>query len=100
MKDIRKRVGAGTSLADAMRHYPELYPINFINLVRTGEKSGTLDSAFTYLAEFYTKEVKNSAKRIPTVIEPILLVVIAVMICFIALSIITPIYTLTSGFNR
>lgn len=97
VEDARSRVVKGTMLAEALGAYPDLFPKNFVNIVATGEKSGTLDDSFKYLAEFYEKEVRAKTKKLPTVIEPVLLVVIAGAITFIALSIIMPIYKLTSG---
>jgi type IV pilus assembly protein PilC len=93
----RSRMAKGTMLADALREYPDLFPKNFVNIVATGEKSGTLDDSFKYLSAFYEKEVRAKTKKLPTVIEPVLLVLIAGAITFIALSIIMPIYKLTSG---
>jgi len=73
IKAIKNRVSKGTTLSAAMAGYPDLYPSNMINIVSTGEKSGTLDNSFTYLSEFYSKEVRNKTKKLPTTIEPILL---------------------------
>lgn len=100
LADVKRHVLGGTSFTDAIRNYPALYPKNFLNIVATGEKSGTLDESFFYLSEYYVKEVKNKTKKIPTSIEPILLVCIAAVIGFVALSIIMPIYQLTSGLTQ
>ena len=100
IEKIKNRVGRGTTFSQALQDYPKLYPKNFINIVATGEKSGTLDTSFGYLSEFYSKEVRNKTKKLPTIIEPALLVFIALMDGFVALSIIMPIYDLTSGLSR
>lgn len=97
---MKERVDRGTPLSQAMNGYPGLYPVNFTSIVATGEKSGTLDISFKYLAEFYSKIVKNKTKKLPTILEPILLVFIALMVGFVALSIITPIYELTRGLSQ
>ena len=97
MAEVGVRVAKGTMLAQSLEAYPLLFPKNFVNIVATGEKSDTLDDSFMYLASFYEKEVKTKTKKLPTVIEPVLLVAIAGVITFIALSIIMPIYKLTSG---
>ena len=67
------------------------------DIVAVGEKSGALDESFLNLADFYSKEVSDKTKKIPTVIEPILLLIIGVLVLMIALSIILPIYQLTRG---
>lgn len=94
---IKERIIMGVSLSEAMRDYPNIFPLNFINIVAVGEKSGALDESFLNLADFYSKEVSDKTKKIPTVIEPILLLIIGVLVLMIALSIILPIYQLTRG---
>jgi len=95
--DIRERVQKGTTLSDAMRRHPALYPKNFINIVAVGEQTGSLERSFTHLADYHSKEVSSTAKRLPTIIEPILLVTIALAVGAVALSIIMPIYQLTGN---
>lgn len=97
---IANRVKKGTTLSESMNNMPKLYHPNFINIISVGEKSGSLEESFKYLTEFYSKEVRNKTKRLPTVIEPILLVFIGLIIGVVALSIISPIYELTSGINN
>lgn len=100
LERAKERVGRGTSLSQALNGYPKLYPLNFRSIVATGEKSGTLDISFKYLAEFYSKIVKNKTKKLPTILEPMLLIFIALMVGFVALSIIAPIYELTRGLSQ
>lgn len=97
INQIKERIAKGTTLSDAMRQHHSLYPPNFVSIVATGEKSGTLDNSFLYLSEFYSKEVSNKTKKLPTVVEPILLIFIGVIVGFVAISIILPIYQLTRG---
>lgn len=99
LRRIRERVDQGETLSEVMKQYPSLYPRNLIGIVSTGERSGTLDQSFAYLAEFYVKEVKIRTKKLPTIIEPALLIFIAFFVGLIAVAIITPIYELTSGIS-
>lgn len=94
---IAERVQTGSSLGDSMKLFPRLYPRQVISIISTGEKSGTLSEAFRYLSEFYSKEVQSKTKNIPTVIEPLLLLFIALMIGFIAFSVIVPIYSISTS---
>jgi type IV pilus assembly protein PilC len=94
---LQSRLAKGTTLTEAMGQFPLLYPGNVVNIIATGEKAGTLEESLSYLSEFYTKEVNNRVKRLPTVIEPILLLFIGAGVGFIAMAIITPIYKLLEG---
>ena len=97
---IQKNIIEGTTLSRSLKDYPMLYPRMLINITEVGEQSGTLSDSFVYLAEYYTKEVNAATKKLPTIIEPLLLIVIAVMVGFVALAIILPIYKLTGSITR
>lgn len=90
----------GIPLSRSMAAFPKLFPPLVIQIIAVGEGSGTLSSSFEYLADFYTKEVNTQARKLPTIIEPLLLVFIAVLVGFVALAIIMPIYELTGNISR
>jgi type II secretory pathway component PulF len=97
LRAMNEKVKGGIPLSQAMVDYPELYPKNLISIIATGEKSGTMDTSLRYLADFYIKEVQLKTKQLPTILEPLLLVFIGIVVGFIAIAIIMPIYSLTSG---
>lgn len=100
IRRMKTRIDKGTALSQALEEYPRLYPKTFTSIVAVGEKSGTLDNSFAYLSEFYSKEVNNTSKRLPSILEPLVLLLIAVLVGFVAFAIIMPIYELTSGLSR
>ena len=65
-------------------------------MINVGEESGNLSEVLDYLADFYELEVDNTTKNLSTMLEPILLVGIGLVVGFVAMSIINPIYDLTS----
>lgn len=93
-------VSKGTTLAEGLRRYPKLFPHDFTSILAVGEKSGTLDESFKYLTDYYRKEVFTATKRLPTIIEPVLLIVMGVLVAFIAIAIILPIYDFTSSVRK
>jgi len=94
---IRQKLVKGTTLSESMKLFRDLYPSMMISIVAVGENSGSLVLSFEYLAEFFTKEVNIQTKKIPTIIEPLLLVFIAVIVGFVALAIIMPIYEISGN---
>lgn len=94
---MRTNVQAGKALSQAMSDYKKLYPQMCVGIVSVGEQSGTLSESFTFLSDFYSKEVHAKAKKLPTIIEPILLVFIALIVGMVALAIVLPIYKLTGS---
>lgn len=94
--DISKRVEKGVSIGDAMSLY-YLFPPNLTELVKTGEESGKLDETLIKASEYFENEVDQTVKVLSTAIEPIILVVLGVGVAFLVISIITPIYQITSS---
>lgn len=69
-------------------------------MIGVGEKTGKLDESFIYLGEFFSDEVDNYSKDLSTILEPIILIFIGLIVAFVALAVISPIYQLTSGIHR
>ena len=92
---INDRVNKGASLSENLRRYEGLFPPMMNRMVMVGERSGKLEETLLYLAEFYQIEVDNDTKTLSTAIEPILLLSIGVVVGFLAISIVTPIYNIT-----
>lgn len=99
LREIGERVSKGSSLAASMEEYKKLFPRMTNRMVMVGERSGRLESTLIYLADFYEAEVDNSTKNLSAALEPILLLVIGLVVGFLALSIITPIYNITGNIN-
>ena len=68
-----------------------------VRMIAVGEKTGKLPETLEYVAEFLEEEIEYAQKNMTTLLEPILLVVIGVLVGFIALAIISPIYELTGS---
>lgn len=94
---IHERIGKGSNLSDNLTLFPNLFPLIVTRMVHVGENSGDLEGTLIYLADFYENEVDNSTKALSTIIEPVLLMGIGLVVGFLALSIITPIYNITGG---
>ena len=64
LADIRKRVHAGSSFADALAEHPKIFSKLYVNMIRAGEAGGILGEALTRLALFMEKsvELKNSIR--------------------------------------
>lgn len=82
-------------------HRQEKYFDNvFINLLEIGEKTGSLQKNLFYLADYFESDLTTRLKNLTTILEPILLALMGVIVAFIALSIITPIYQLTQQIGQ
>ena len=97
MRKITESVEKGTNPSRVMALFPKLYPGTFVNVIAVGEKAGTLEQSFSYLARFFQVRLFRRTRLLPTIIEPVLLIIIGLFIAFVASAIILPIYDVTKG---
>ena len=72
----------------------DLFPRLMVEMVVVGEKTGTLDSTLATLANYYEERVEQKINTLVSMIEPVLTIVIGLVVAFIALSLITPLYSI------
>jgi type IV pilus assembly protein PilC len=71
-----------------------LFPMLLVNIVKVGEETGSLGPTLATLAESYEREAEDRISGLTAFIEPAMTVVIALVVGFIAISVITPIYSI------
>lgn len=91
-EEIRKGGQLGTYLAE----YKHLFPPLISGMIRIGEATGNLEDNLAYLAEYYDGEVDTKLHSLTSLIEPIMLLLMGLLVGFVALSIITPIYSIST----
>lgn len=92
-------VRRGEEMTKYLKKYPRLFPPMLVGMIKVGEGTGNLEDNLLYLAEYYESEVDETVNNLTTILEPLLLLFMGVIVGFIALSIITPIYKVTQGLN-
>lgn len=92
-ESVRKGEQFAAYIAGKRRFFPPL----FTGLVEIGENTGNLEDNLSYLADYFTEEIDMSLKNLTALIEPLLLLFMGLVVGFVALSIITPIYSITQG---
>jgi type IV pilus assembly protein PilC len=97
--NIRLAITEGQSLAEPFKA-SGVFPPTVIQMVSLGEKSGKLDQMLIEVADFYDQEVDYTIRNITTALEPLLLLGMGLMVAFIALSVLLPIFNLIKVFRR
>ncbi len=77
----------------------KLFPRMFSQMVRVGEETGTLDSHLETLADFYEEEVDRAVNTLTSMMEPALTLFVGLIVGFVAVSVIMPMYSLMSSIN-
>lgn len=91
LQQIRHAVEQGSSLAEAFARH-DVFPALFIRMLQVGERSGALDRSLDNIARLYEREASESIARLQTLIEPVLTLCIGLLLGWIMLSILQPIY--------
>jgi general secretion pathway protein F len=86
---IHDRIVEGTDIAAPLKR-SKMFPAVVGHMIAIGEQSGQLEEILSQLADSYDEEVEVAAQRMTTLLEPILIVVMAVIVAFIVLSVILP----------
>jgi type II secretory pathway component PulF len=87
----------GLTIGESFRREPA-FPKVVVNLIAISEKAGHLSEVLDTLSDFYASNVDNGIKTLISFLEPALLLFMGIIVGGIALSIIIPIYQLTSQF--
>ncbi|MBL8737205.1 MAG: type II secretion system F family protein [Planctomycetes bacterium] len=90
----QRQVTNGGSLLDAVRGQPLLGP-NFEQLVAAGESTATLDRVLLKVGTQMTKDLERRVRDLVTLLEPVMVVVMASVVGFVALSIMLPIFQMS-----
>lgn len=85
-------VGAGHGLADSFESNGPQFPSTFIETVRAGEESGTLDETFTRLKTYYKNSGQVASKVTSALVYPIMLIVVAVIVVAIIMIKAVPVF--------
>ncbi len=92
-----EKVVKGISIADTLKNQNKLFPPVVTEMISVGEETGSLDDVLAEMASFYEEDVDQTMKNLPSIIEPVLILVLGVGVALMAIAIIMPMYKLTSN---
>ncbi|MBU3177508.1 type II secretion system F family protein [Clostridium estertheticum] len=94
LEKIKEKVLRGVSLAEALGA-EAIFPEMLHSMIKIGEESGSLDDILDKTANFYDEELETSLKKMTTMIEPLMIIVMGVIIGFIVIAMMLPIFDMT-----
>ncbi|MFK8113464.1 MAG: type II secretion system F family protein [Rubripirellula sp.] len=90
LRECRERISAGEEVADALKR-SGVFPPLAVRVFSVGQESGKLDEMLFRLAEDYDSQVATASSRMTALLEPALILVLAVVVGFLLLATILPI---------
>ena len=97
VEDAEARVKKGELLSASFAEHTRLYPILMSEMLLVGEETGKVAEMLKQIAEFYEMDVAEKTKDLSTIVEPVLMIIIGVVVGVFAVSMIAPIYQLSSA---
>jgi type IV pilus assembly protein PilC len=97
LADAATDVKGGLPLSEALRKHPEI-PGIVVAMVKIGEETGNMGKILETMARFYRREVNNAVDTLVSLIEPLMIVVLAVGVAILLASVLLPIYNIASSF--
>lgn len=92
---VHDAVKQGSKIAPPLARH-RLLPTNVVQMISAGEDSGKLGEVLRDVAEFHAKELKDAIKAVTAMLEPLMIVAMGCVVGFIAMSIILPIFKMSS----
>jgi type IV pilus assembly protein PilC len=93
--EVHDSVRQGQKIASTLAA-SSLLPSSVVQMIRSGEDSGKLADVLRDVSEFYARELKGTIKTVTAMVEPIMIIIMGLVVGFIAMSIILPIFKMSS----
>ena len=89
-------IQAGQPIYRVLAQEEKFIPIMFTSMFRIGEETGELSEMVDKLADFYEDEVSTAVKSITSVLEPLMIVFVAIVVAFILIAMYLPMFNMMS----
>ncbi len=96
ISQLKDRVTDGASLSRPLAE-SGVFPDVFTDMLSVGEEAGQVPRALSQIAKRYDHQLNRDIKRMTSVVEPMLMVIIAAAIGFVAISMLLPVFSITQG---
>jgi type IV pilus assembly protein PilC len=92
LKEIKDSVESGSTLAEALKKYPDQFNNLFVNMVSAGEAGGILDTILKRLSNYLEKAAKLKARVKGAMTYPVVTMLIAVVVVAVILVFVIPVF--------
>ena len=100
IEEATKLISQGSSIFSTLEKYPNIYPQLMVQMIEIGETSGSLPWMLDRVAEFYEEEATAATKKLTSIIEPLMLVLIAFIVGGMLISLYLPMFTMITSFTK
>ncbi len=98
LSDIEKNISNGKSLSEGIE-ISGLFPPLVLRMVKVGESTGEIDRALVNVSYFYDRDVNDSIERLQAMIGPLITIILAMVLGWVMISVLGPIYDIISNLS-
>ena len=96
---VENAVLGGEQFSKALRDTGDFAPL-LVNMVEIGEKTGTLDTTIIRVSDIYDREVPETMKKVFTIIEPLIILLLGGLVLLTVASFFLPLYKIIGGIHK
>ena len=89
-KVLKTQIMAGSTFADTLARYPQVFGYIFIGLIKAGEEAGELEKTLGRINDLLTKQENTKSKVIGTLMYPMFVIILAILIVIVMLVFVFP----------
>jgi type IV pilus assembly protein PilC len=93
----QEQIKKGISIKDSLMPFTNIFPPVVLQMISVGEETGELDNILEESAIFYEEGVNQTMTNLPSIIEPLLMVILGIGVGGMAIAVILPMYTLSQS---
>lgn len=94
--DVRKKVVKGEGIYLAFSVYEKEFTPLFVQMASVGEKTGQLEISLLNVVRFYKRETETFVESLSSIIEPVMIIFLAIMVGFLVASVLLPVYQIST----
>lgn len=94
--EVIKKVQAGEKISTNLMTSPFLFPETVTQMLNIGESTAAVGTISEKIANHYDREIDHSLRRLTSIFEPIMILIVGIVVAMLALAILMPIFDLTS----
>ena len=97
MIEAKEKIKKGISIEESLKPHVKLFPPVVLQMILVGEETGALDDILEESANFYEEDVRQTMNNLPSILEPVLMVILGLAVGGMAVAVIMPMYSLSQS---
>jgi len=99
LQEVITEVKSGRKISESLMDSEYLFPHEIVQMLMVGEASATMAKISEKISDQYQREIDNALKKLTSVFEPVMILVVGILVAVLAMAIMAPIFNLSTIVN-